>query len=90
MPSVTTSCAIALFADDSIYFMEINSLDDCHSLQTDLTCLGSWSKSWLVDLMPVSAKISLHVYLAPVLLFTLIMLLMTLFLRMLEPPAMHC
>ena len=57
MPSVTTSCTTALFADDSKCFKQIVDVNDCQSLQKDLDALYNWSKAWKMDFNPTKCKV---------------------------------
>ena len=57
LPSVTSLCTTALFADDSKCFTEIRSFDDCTSLQNDLNRLVDWSSTWKMDFNASKCKI---------------------------------
>ena len=41
-----------LFADDSIIYQEICSIDDHYKLQDDITKLQSWSERWQMTFKP--------------------------------------
>ena len=38
--------SVRLFADDSVLYRNIHSLQDCLALQEDLTSLGQWEADW--------------------------------------------
>ena len=38
--------SVRLFADDCVLYMNIHSLQDCLTLQEDLTSLGQWEADW--------------------------------------------
>ena len=50
-------CKIGLFADDSIVYNNINSLDDCEALQKDLDELSLWSKVWDMEFNTDKCKV---------------------------------
>ena len=43
---------LRLFADDSLLYREINSLEDSAILQKDLNLLQSWEKKWKMEFHP--------------------------------------
>lgn len=46
------SSRIRLFADDTIIYREINSHNDCETLQDDLNQLGKWEQDWCMSFHP--------------------------------------
>ena len=40
---------VRLFADDTILYKNINSIDDCKTLNTDLSKLQQWEERWLME-----------------------------------------
>jgi len=57
LPSVTSNCITALFADDSKCFTEIRSYNDCNLLQNDLDKLVEWSNTWEMDFNASKCKV---------------------------------
>ena len=49
-------CKIRLYADDILLYSEINSLDDCLRLQTDIENLFLWSKQWQLYFNPAKCE----------------------------------
>lgn len=45
-----------LYADDTKIFREINSVNDCEDLQTDIFALHKWSEKWLLRFHPEKCK----------------------------------
>ena len=54
------SCSTELFADDSVLYRNIASVDDCVEFQGDLLSVASWCDLWKVTLNPEKFKY-LHV-----------------------------
>mgnify|MGYP001796102237 CR=1 FL=1 len=50
-------CKIGLFADDSIVYSKITSINDCQLLQDDLDALTLWSKVWDMEFNTDKCKI---------------------------------
>lgn len=48
---------VRLFADDTIVYLTISSLDDCHTLQSDLHKLEQWEQEWLMSFNPDKCEI---------------------------------
>ena len=46
-----------LFADDSILYREVNSIQDAHNLQQDLENLQKWEKDWLMEFHPQKCQV---------------------------------
>ena len=46
-----------LFADDSIIYREIHSIDNHHKLQDDITKLQSWSERWQMTFKPEKCNV---------------------------------
>jgi hypothetical protein len=40
---------VCLFADDTIVYLTISALTDCHTLQSDLHKLEKWEEEWLMS-----------------------------------------
>jgi hypothetical protein len=57
MPNVASSCAVALFADDSKVYKRINSVEDCMLLQKDLDSLVQWSETWELRFHPSKCQV---------------------------------
>jgi len=57
MPQYTNSCQTRLFADDTIVYLTISSIDDCHSLQEDIRRLEQWERDWLMEFHPSKCNI---------------------------------
>ena len=49
LPWYTKHSHVRLFADDTIMYLTISSMDDGEKLQDDLTRLEAWEKEWLMD-----------------------------------------
>ena len=43
--------SVRLFADDCVLYMNIYSIQDCLTLQEDLTSLGQWEADWQMNSM---------------------------------------
>lgn len=48
---------VRLFADDTIVYLTISSLTDCHTLQSDLQKLEQWEQEWLMSFNPDKCEI---------------------------------
>ena len=48
----TLKCNVRLFADDTIVYLTISALTDCHTLQSDLHKLEKWEEEWLMSFIP--------------------------------------
>ena len=57
---LNVSCTTELFADDSVLYRNITSVDDCVEFQGDLLSVASWCDLWKVTLKPEKCK-ALHV-----------------------------
>ena len=51
---------VRLYADDVLIYSYINSIDDCISLQQDLTALEQWSCKWQMSFNPAKCVL-LHI-----------------------------
>ena len=51
----TLKSIVRLFADDTIVYLTISALTDCHTLQSDLHKLEKWEEEWLRE-RPFSLK----------------------------------
>ncbi len=49
MSDVVSSSTLALFADDSKCFSNINNISDCLALQRDLDSLCQWARTWQLN-----------------------------------------
>lgn len=56
LPDVV-SCGIKLFADDSKASKQVKTLEDCQSLQQDLTNLQDWADKWQMRFHPQKCKV---------------------------------
>ena len=52
LPLCATSSQVRLFADDAIIYKKIETQDDCHSLQNDLSALEKWELNWRMEFNP--------------------------------------
>jgi hypothetical protein len=52
MPSYTTHSTVRLFADDTIVYLTVSTIDDCIKLQENLTNLAKWEQDWLMEFHP--------------------------------------
>jgi len=50
---------LRLFADDSIIYREVNTIDDAKLLQSDLEAAGRWEQDWLMHFHPDKRKTQL-------------------------------
>lgn len=57
LPLYTKSSQVRLFADDTIVYLTISSIDDCHNLQEDLKHLEQWERDWLMEFHPAKCNI---------------------------------
>lgn len=57
MPEYTTHSTVRLFADDTIVYLTISSIDDCLKLQEDLSNLERWESDWLMEFHPGKCNI---------------------------------
>lgn len=57
MPNSITSASTALFADDCKVFKSVHSLDDCASLQNDLSAMHAWSQKWQMSFNVTKCKV---------------------------------
>ena len=57
---LSVSCSTELFADDSVLYRKIASVDDCVEFQDDLLSAASWCDLWKVTLKSEKCK-ALHV-----------------------------
>jgi hypothetical protein len=48
----TLKSNVRLFADDTIVYLTISALTDCHTLQSDLHKLEKWEEEWLMSFNP--------------------------------------
>ena len=48
----TLKCNVRLFADDTIVYLTISALTDCHTLQSDLHKLEKWEEEWFMSFNP--------------------------------------
>ena len=53
----TLKSNVRLFADDTIVYLTISALTDCHTLQTDLHKLEKWEEEWLMSFNPDKCEI---------------------------------
>ena len=56
LPSCASSTA-RLFADDTLLYGEINSVDDTLALQRDLDALQQWEDSWQMSFNPSKCEV---------------------------------
>jgi len=49
-------CKIKLYADDVLLYSTINTVDDCHTLQSDLTTLEQWACKWNMVFNPAKCE----------------------------------
>lgn len=54
--SISSESDIFLFADDTKIFKEINSIEDCEKLQSDIYLMNDWSEKWLLKFHPEKCK----------------------------------
>jgi hypothetical protein len=57
LPLYTKSSQVRLFADDTIVYLTIASIEDCHKLQQDLHHLEQWERDWLMDFHPAKCNV---------------------------------
>ena len=57
MPQYTKSSQVRLFADDTIVYLTISSIEDCNSLQEDLKQLERWAQEWLMEFHPAKCNV---------------------------------
>jgi len=57
LPQYTKSSKVRLFADDTIVYLTISSIDDCHKLQEDMNGLEIWESDWLMEFHPAKCNI---------------------------------
>jgi hypothetical protein len=53
----TLKSNVRLFADDTIVYLTISALTDCHTLQSDLHKLEKWEEEWLMSFNPDKCEI---------------------------------
>ena len=53
----TESSDVRLFADDCVCYRVIEDVNDCHTLQSDISKLGQWADAWGMKFQPVKCKI---------------------------------
>jgi len=49
-------CKIKLYADDVLIYSTINTVDDCHKLQSDLITLEQWVCKWNMVFNPAKCE----------------------------------
>lgn len=57
LPQYTKSSQVRLFADDTIVYLTITSIDDCNRLQDDLKQLEQWEQDWLMEFHPAKCNV---------------------------------
>ena len=57
LPHYTKHSQVRLFADDTIVYLTISSIDDCHNLQDDLKSLEQWEQDWLMEFHPAKCNV---------------------------------
>ena len=57
LPEYTKHSEVRLFADDTIVYLTITSVDDCLNLQEDLKRLEEWEKEWQMEFHPAKCNI---------------------------------
>ena len=57
LPKRAQYCTIRLFADDCIIQKTIETEDDCHKLQQDITNIGKWERDWLMEFHPDKCQV---------------------------------
>lgn len=60
LPSYVTHSRVRLFADDTIVYLTVSSIDDCSKLQDDLNSLERWERDWLMSFHPSKCNV-LHI-----------------------------
>jgi hypothetical protein len=53
----TLKSNVRLFADDTIVYLTISVLTDCHTLQSELHKLEKWEEEWLMSFNPDKCEI---------------------------------
>ena len=54
---IGTEFEIRLFADDCVYYRQIDSTEDTSKLQKDIDQLGKWARKWGMRFQPVKCNI---------------------------------
>ena len=57
MPQYTQYSRVRLFADDTIVYLTVQSMDDCNKLQEDLRNLERWERDWLMEFHPAKCHV---------------------------------
>lgn len=57
LPNYTQYSQVRLFADDTIVYLSISSIDDCNKLQQDLQNLERWEQDWLMQFHPAKCNV---------------------------------
>ena len=57
LPQYTKHSQVRLFADDTIVYLSVSSIDDCHRLQEDLGQLEQWERDWLMEFHPSKCSV---------------------------------
>ena len=57
LPSCVKSSKVALFADDTKLYINVNNIQDCHNLQGDLDSVMRWSETWKMNFNIKKCKI---------------------------------
>lgn len=51
------TCSVSLYADDTLLFQPVNSVNDSLSFQNNINLISSWSDKWLLDFNTNKCKI---------------------------------
>ncbi|MEW8547040.1 MAG: reverse transcriptase domain-containing protein, partial [Candidatus Thiodiazotropha sp.] len=57
LPETLNSSDCRLFADDSLLYRIVNKAQDCEHLQSDLTSLEEWEKTWQMSFNPSKCSV---------------------------------
>ena len=49
---VTVKSKIRIYADDTLLYNKIHNISDCFQLQSDISILEKWAKTWQMDFNP--------------------------------------
>ena len=57
LPEYVLHSQVRLFADDTVVYLTVNSVDDCAKLQEDLYSLERWERDWLMSFHPAKCNV---------------------------------
>ena len=60
MPQYTKYSQVHLFADDTIVYLTVFTIDDCDKLQEDLRRFEKWKEEWQMEFHPAKCNV-LHI-----------------------------